>query len=152
MSAYRENVARNQAWMGTRVEEWSAEESDYPSAPTLFRSSPGCVVCEWCGKSGIKDTFPVANHAKRLSLQVGSECVRQISGGASGAELRKAEEWAANRAFLARFERMPAEILRECSHTYDAGYGRRERRWHSREAYELYREILRLCGSTVAEK
>ena len=137
--------------MQTVPGEWIAEESEYKSAPSLYGSSMGCIVCQWCGKTNIRETFTATHHGKRWSLQVGSECIRHISGGASGLEMRKEEQWASNRGFLKSFEVLRRDLFNEFSELRSVGYGRRERKWFSREAYVVYQAMVKLSGQTCAE-
>jgi hypothetical protein len=67
--------------------------SDHRPAKTLFTGE----CCELCGKK-IRNVFGIAHTARALTLRVGSECVRHVGLGATGAELAKAATEAKDRA------------------------------------------------------
>ncbi|HYE69526.1 MAG TPA: hypothetical protein VEA58_12995, partial [Anaerovoracaceae bacterium] len=114
--SYHERVLDNMKFMNTPLDEWSAvpikghtkvendkgEEVDMPifdfpqgytEAKSLFAmNTTGDMNCELCGKTPIKRVFWLKNDKKKLTLRVGSECVRYVGEGLSGKEnLRKAK-------------------------------------------------------------
>lgn len=155
-SGYEERVISNMRHMGTPLSDWSAipikgfetvegqggkdislpvfdfeSTKGYVNANSLFAISAGSSTanCELCGKDPIKRVFWIKNDKEKLTLRVGSECVKYVGDGKSGAENLREAKITLAKMLDNDLINLSGIVARKYKSIRTGGYGRKEVVW-----------------------
>lgn len=152
-NSYQQRIADNMKFMGTGFKEWKAtpilmfqktvnkkgEEvsmpvfdfpKDYTHANSLFKmNNDGTVNCELCGRIPINTVFWIQNDTQKLTLGVGSECVKYVGDGSSGKENARKAKLELAKMLDNDLQILSGIVKKNCSRVRNIGYGKQEREW-----------------------
>lgn len=152
-NSYQQRIADNMKFMGTGFKEWKAtpilmfqktvnkkgEEvsmpvfdfpKDYTHANSLFKmNNDGTMNCELCGRIPINTVFWIQNDTQKLTLGVGSECVKYVGDGSSGKENARKAKLELAKMLDNDLQILSGIVKKNCSRVRNIGYGKQEREW-----------------------
>ncbi len=180
-SGYAERVKKNMDFMHSKLDEWRAVKQtgvqrvtgpkgfdielplfdfpkDYKQARSMYpmpSSEPLC--CELCGKVPIKIVYWIQNDSKKLTLRVGSECVRYVGDGSSGKDQQRLAKLELAKKLDEDMIALSAFVAENFSRVRTGNYGKKEREWKTWfigkdsgiESIEKHRELMQTFSPNV---